>query len=91
MPLYEFCCETCGTFEKLLPFGEAGGTQACPACERGASRVYSMPGVVSVSAAEKKARLINEKGSEPKVMKKFRETAHPAPARSGGRPWQISH
>ncbi|WP_166395420.1 FmdB family zinc ribbon protein [Rubrobacter marinus] len=91
MPLYEFCCEACGPFEKFLSFGEAGGSRGCPACGAEAPRVYSMPGVVSVSAAERKARLINERGSEPKVVKKTGEAARPGPARGGGRPWQIGH
>lgn len=96
MPYYEFCCEACGPFERLLGLGEAGESMSCPGCSSPARRAYSMPGVVSVSRETKKARQLNEKGAEPKVAR--RPEGEPAaappssrPVRGGARPWQVGH
>lgn len=91
MPVYEFTCEICGLFERTSNFSETGGSAPCPECDTPARRVYSMPGVVSVSAATRKARAINERGSEPKIARKPKDAARPRPGQGGGRPWQINH
>lgn len=91
MPLYEFLCESCGAFERRRPFGEANDPMPCPGCEENARRVYSAPGVISTSAAQKKARGLNERGTEPKLVKR-REGGKPRPPQPvRGRPWQIGH
>ncbi len=92
MPYYEFLCEACGPFERLLGLGEAGDSTSCPGCRATSRRVYSVPGVVSVSRETKKARLLNEKGSEPKLAKKpEREPGTGSRLVRGGRPWQVGH
>lgn len=92
MPAYEFRCGECGPFELLGSFSQAREGAYCPECGEPARRVYSMPGVVSISGVQKKARLLNERGAEPKVLKNpANDTAAPKPVRVGGRPWQINH
>ncbi len=92
MPNYDFSCETCGVFEQHLRLDEVSGSTLCPTCGESALRVYSMPGVIATSGTQKKARLLNEKGAEPKVVRKPADGgANPKPVRVGGRPWQINH
>lgn len=91
VPYYEFCCEACGPFERLLGLGEAGESTSCPGCSSPARRAYSMPNVASVSRETKKARLLNEKGSEPKLTKKPEPGAGSPRLVRGGRPWQVGH
>lgn len=89
MPNYDFSCETCGAFKRRLGFDEVDESASCPICGEPARRVYSMPGVSS--GTRKKARLLNEKGAEPKVVRRPTGNADPKPRRVGGRPWQINH
>ncbi|MGH3087937.1 MAG: FmdB family zinc ribbon protein [Rubrobacteraceae bacterium] len=92
MPLYEFLCENCGSFDRHRPLGEANETMPCPECGENARRVYCAPGVISTSADLKKARHLNEHGSEPKLVRREKgkgSASSPGPVR--GRPWQIGH
>lgn len=91
MPLYEFLCEDCGSFERRRPFGESNDPTPCPDCGEHTRRVYSAPGVVSTSAAQKKARSLNERGAEPKLAKRREGEKSAAPKPVRGRPWQIGH
>ena len=91
MPNYEFSCKICGTFEQYLSFAEASGSAACPVCGESSGRIYSMPGTSSTSGPQKKARLLNEQGAEPKVVRNPAGDTAPKPVRVGGRPWQINH
>ena len=92
MPNYEFSCGTCGVFEQRLRLDEVCGAAPCPTCGEPALCAYSMPGVAVKSGAQKKARLLNEKGAEPQVVRKP-ASGNPArkPVRVDGRPWQINH
>lgn len=94
MPRYEFLCEGCGPFERWRDHREASAPMCCPSCEGAARRVYSMPGFNVTSKDGKKARLLNEQGSEPRLVERPRAeepALQPKPRRVGGRPWQISH
>ena len=91
MPNYEFSCKTCGTFEQRLSFAEVSGSAPCPVCGESAGRVYSMPGISSTSGSQREARLLNERGAEPKVVRNTDGDTVPKPVRVGGRPWQINH
>ncbi len=92
MPNYDFSCETCGVFEQCLRPYEDREAVPCPTCGEPALRTYSMPGVAVKSRFQKKARLLNEKGAEPQVVRKLAsgDTAK-KPVRVDGRPWQINH
>lgn len=69
MPAYESACDTCGAFDLHLNLSEASAVASCPHCGSQARRVYSVPGVISISKTEKSARLRNERGAEPKVLR----------------------
>ena len=45
MPLYEFLCDTCGSFEKRRAFAEASDPINCPSCQNRATRLYTSPGL----------------------------------------------
>lgn len=92
MPNYQFLCEDCGPLDLLLSFSEVGEYAKCPDCGLDARRVYSMPGVLSTSGSQKKARLLNEQGAEPKVIQSpATGNVSQRTTRVGGRPWQINH
>ena len=42
MPLYEFHCRSCGSFDLRRDMQDASDVAACPSCNRTARRVYSV-------------------------------------------------
>ncbi len=42
MPLYEFRCRSCGSFDLRRDMRDASDVAACPSCDRTARRVYSV-------------------------------------------------
>lgn len=94
MPVYEFFCGDCGSFERLRSFAESSDPALCPGCEGESRRVYSMPNFKSLSLAEKELRRREERSGEPRLGVKSRSGKPPAAPklqRGGGRPWEISH
>jgi putative FmdB family regulatory protein len=97
MPLYEFRCENCGTFDSWRPLKDASVPMTCPICQTSATRVYTTPGLVKTPPQLAKAMYRAEKsGYEPEVVKR----EYPAPQeekpaqvtyQSHGRPWLIGH
>jgi putative FmdB family regulatory protein len=47
MPLYDYTCERCGSFETQRPSAEAGTPAECPECGGPAERQWSVPVVAS--------------------------------------------
>jgi putative FmdB family regulatory protein len=43
MPLYDYNCERCGTFEAQRHHSEAGSPAACPECGGEAARIWTPP------------------------------------------------
>src|SRR5918998_6754028 len=43
VPIYEFLCEDCGSFEQQRPLTEAGEAMPCPSGGVGTRRVFHMP------------------------------------------------
>ena len=97
MPIYEFFCEVCGSFEKRRSFEEASDPIECPACQAAATRVYSAPGLYKTSQSERIAQYRNEKSAhEPTVERrssgdatssKHQHHHHHGPQR----PWMLGH
>ncbi|HEY0009227.1 MAG TPA: zinc ribbon domain-containing protein [Tepidisphaeraceae bacterium] len=70
MPLYEFECEECGTFDVFRPLSRAGEAAACPTCAAEASRVWCAPAVAAMSPLQRNAAERNEKSRhDPHVCK----------------------
>jgi putative FmdB family regulatory protein len=71
MPLYEYECESCGTFESFRPISRASTPCACPSCQAPAERVWSVPRVREMSPASLMAASRNEKSRHaPHVCRK---------------------
>lgn len=94
MPVYDFVCGTCGTFEQRRSFAEASEAAACPSCGGEARRVYSMPNTRRMPAGLSKA-MDRAEGSayEPEVA---RRQVGGGGAGNGhrhghGRPWALGH
>jgi putative FmdB family regulatory protein len=45
MPLYDYSCEQCGSFEAKREAAEAGTPAACPECGAPSQRLWSVPKV----------------------------------------------
>lgn len=88
MPLYDFQCQNCGTFERWVALAEINAAVCCPSCATVAKRLFSAP---NINLGSGSLRLKVEQ-KEPQVLKKGIE---PKPARHyshrDGRPWMISH
>lgn len=92
MPVYEYCCESCGVFERWRDHRQSGEEISCPECGAAARRVYSAPAFTAHTKADKEIRRRMDLSPEPQVA--GRQSAgdpSPRPRKSGGRPWQISH
>lgn len=95
MPIYEFRCENCGTFEKQRSMSEASAPMLCPNCQTTAKRIYSVAGLMMPSALSSRI----EKSAEPRVVQKSEvkkcENHHHHHQHNHnhhqGRPWMIGH
>jgi putative FmdB family regulatory protein len=92
MPLYEFCCETCGPFEYWRPMRESSDPMLCPSCHEEAQRIFSPPGLLLTAGSVRRRQ---ERVAEPRVVRCAPQkalAAVPTPRQQiGGRPWQLSH
>lgn len=43
MPMYDYCCEDCGSFRLLRPMSESRNSQACPDCTASSERTLAVP------------------------------------------------
>ncbi|HEX8341260.1 MAG TPA: zinc ribbon domain-containing protein [Tepidisphaeraceae bacterium] len=70
MPLYEFQCSECGSFDVFRPISRAAEPVACPTCDAEATRVWCAPAVASLSPLQRSAAERNEKSRhEPHMCK----------------------
>jgi putative FmdB family regulatory protein len=93
MPLYEFNCPACGSFEELRPFSEANNPMPCPTCRTVATRVPTAPSFPKTPPGLAAARNREEQSAhEPRVVRRqVGKAAEPHLHQSHGRPWQIGH
>ena len=91
MPLYEFRCSTCGSFEQWRSLAQASEPMACPNCKLAAKRIYSVAGLLTTPSA---LRQRIEQSAEPKVATKGDRHPHATSHQHNhqqGRPWMIGH
>lgn len=92
MPVYEFRCEDCGTFEQLRNMSEASKPMLCPICQTTAKRIYSVAGLIKTPYALS-SRI--ERSAEPRVVSKSEikksENHKHHHDHHHGRPWMIGH
>ena len=94
MPVYEFLCQSCGSFEERRSFEAAGEPMHCPECGDEARRVYSMPATRRIPTGLYEAMDRSEKSaSEPEVVSHpaGRQSASGQHHHSHGRPWSLGH
>lgn len=96
MPLYEFCCQTCGPFDQWRSLNEASLPLFCSSCQAIAKRIYSAPGLIMTPYA---LRRRVEQSAEPKVVKRpqseepvpHQHSAHQHSHAHHSRPWMVGH
>jgi putative FmdB family regulatory protein len=85
MPLYDFRCDDCGSFEIWRTMAEFSQPVHCPTCTEPAKRVFSPPALLSGSL-----RLRTER--EPQLIKRDCDPVPSSPkAQNCGRPWMLGH
>ena len=92
MPVYQFMCPTCGTFDVRRAMPDASAPAECPTCHGLGQRVYTPPGLVRVPSSVRLGRALEEKSAhEPAVVRE--PVGRPLPsARRGHRPpWVVGH
>jgi putative FmdB family regulatory protein len=89
MPLYEFRCQTCGTFDEWRTIAESSNPAHCPDCQELAKRIFSSVGIQLNGAI----RLKKTANPEPQLVTKsdFDPAKRTRAKSHGGRPWMISH
>lgn len=92
MPVYEYICEECGSFELWHDHRESGAETSCPGCGGPTRRVYSVPTVSDRTESRGELRRRMERGAEPHIERRPKPgNPAPRPRKGGGRPWQIGH
>lgn len=79
MPLYDFECECCGSFQEFRSIEERNEPLLCPYCELESRRLILAPNLALMSPVRKHAYATNERSRhEPKMS-----TAHNCNSRCG--------
>lgn len=106
MPIYEYECQSHGTFEELCPSTQRDAPLRCPQCNEPSRRRMSSPRLCGLPRAVMEAHARNERSRhEPRVQHRHegctqahRPSTQPSQQRggpgyvySGPRPWVIEH
>jgi putative FmdB family regulatory protein len=71
VPIYEFLCRDCGSFEQWRSFAEVSAPMTCPSCNEETRRIYSMPATKNLPAALSNAMNRVEKSAhEPEIVRR---------------------
>jgi len=106
MPVYEYDCGACGSFETLAPISQFDQPQPCPGCGSDAPRaLLSVPMLAIMPASRRRAFAVNERSANTPETSR-RSGRHPSDCVCcktvvpntkakktfpGRRPWMISH
>jgi putative FmdB family regulatory protein len=91
VPIYEFTCAACGSFDVTRRSVEATAPAACPRCGADARRIFTSPGLALLAKPVRGVLDREEKSAhEPDVV--ARKTGRPLPHRhEPSAPWVLSH
>ncbi|MEM6941922.1 MAG: zinc ribbon domain-containing protein [Pseudomonadota bacterium] len=106
MPVYQYTCATCGTFEQNASISQFADPCDCPTCGAVSPRnLLSVPQLSRVASTARSAHMVNERASDapkrasttgmrptgPKI--RARSQTHPDGSKStpSARPWMLSH
>ena len=69
MPLYQYTCDDCGSFETWTGMRSARASCACPTCGAASERELAVPSLNTMNGSLRKALSRSEKSSaEPRVV-----------------------
>ena len=97
MPLYEFECHQCGTFEQFISLKSYQEKIKCPSCEDNARRIYTPPNLYNTTPNYRRAKGINEKNQESPRVETINQKKHPEHNHSHAHhhvshtPWMVGH
>jgi putative FmdB family regulatory protein len=95
MPVYEFSCGECGSFDLVRPVADVEAPAECPSCGTRARRRFTPPGLALLDRPMRRALDSEEKSAhEPAVVSERR--GRPLPHRHGHghgapMPWVVGH
>lgn len=70
MPMYDYRCKNCGTFESMTPLERSDDEAPCPRCGSAAPRLLSAPRFFRpFSGIRHEVLRRSEKGRDPKVVR----------------------
>ncbi|MEM6589546.1 MAG: FmdB family zinc ribbon protein [Pseudomonadota bacterium] len=106
MPVYQYTCATCGSFEETAPISRFAEPCECPACGALSERnLLSVPQLSTLNSQARAGHMINERASDnpkrasqtgmrptgPKIKSRARNHADGSKSMPGARPWMLSH
>ena len=106
MPVYQYTCASCGSFEDTAPISRFSDPCACPSCGAMSPRnLLSVPQLSTLTSQARAGHMINERASDspkrasatglrptgPKIKSHARTHADGSKSMPGARPWMLSH
>lgn len=106
MPIYQYTCATCGSFEESASISCFAEPCACPTCGAVSPRnLLSVPQLSKLAPQARSAHRINERAADsprrakangltptgPKIKSKALTRADGSKSLPGARPWMLSH
>ncbi|RMF20293.1 MAG: zinc ribbon domain-containing protein [Cyanobacteria bacterium J083] len=92
MPLYEYCCHSCGEFEARRSLAQYNAPMQCPHCEMVAVKIFSTPNInLNCGSFSTFAR---ENSQQPRIEHRVaKDSSKPRyqSANKNSRPWMIYH
>jgi putative FmdB family regulatory protein len=76
MPLYEYECRACGRFDDLQPVSAASRPATCPRCGEESPRVISLPRLLEMDGALRRAHEVNERNAHEPTVSTQEERHH---------------
>ncbi|MEM9710291.1 MAG: zinc ribbon domain-containing protein [Pseudomonadota bacterium] len=105
MPIYDYKCDECGTFQDAAPISRFSEPCDCPSCGAASPRALTIPQLSTVSAGARQAHAINERSADapkrakanglrpsgPKIKSRALTARDGSKSLPSTRPWMLSH